>query len=599
MIDHVTHGLSVAISVSLAASEEAAESVSFQEISIIAMIMSVVGGLGIFMLGMKYMSEGMQAVAGNSLRRMISMVTENRFLATGTGTTVTLLVQSSTIATVIMVGLVNAGLMKLHQAVGFIMGANIGTTITGWVLVLQIGKYGLPILGISALVYLFSRRDLVRFIAMAVMGLGMIFFGLELMKMGVEPVREMQEVKDLILRLSIDSYLGILICIALGCLLTFIVQSSSAALAILVAAAATGLVPFPIAAAFILGENIGTTITVVIATLNANTNAKRAAYAHVLFNVIGVTWMLFAFPFFLWGVASMVQFSYEVDPMTMQIDDLGPVKYGIIITAAIATMHTSFNICNTLLFLPFVRKFARFLEWLVPDPRLKEIPHLRHLDASTVDAPVMALEQSRGEVIQMGRGTVKMMDWTKKLAFNGAMDERMIQKTFHREEVLDNIEREIVAFVTDILDANMPHGVAEEGREQLRIAHEFESISDAMASILKNYLKLRKEKLELSTDQLKSLEQLHDQDREFLGKVLESYELRQPISAAETESTSTAIKRKVKALRETHLQLMTDNQIHPNLSLIYTTLLTNYRRIMEHTVNAHEAMIGAKAQPRH
>lgn len=155
----------------------------------IPIALSVIGGLGIFMLGMKYMSEGVQAVAGNSLRRLISLVTDNRILAVGAGTLVTMLVQSSSVSTVIVVGLVNAGLMQLHQAIGVIVGANIGTTITGWILVLKIGAYGLPVLGAAALVYLFTRTDRPRFIAMAVMGLGMVFFGLELMKDGFRPWR--------------------------------------------------------------------------------------------------------------------------------------------------------------------------------------------------------------------------------------------------------------------------------------------------------------------------------------------------------------------------------------------------------------------------
>jgi phosphate:Na+ symporter len=158
----------------------------------LVILLKVVGGLGIFMLGMKFLSEGVQTVAGPGLRRLIGQVTDNRFLATGTGTLFTLLVQSSSIATVVMVGLVNAGLMQLHQAVGFIMGANIGTTITGWILMFKVGEYGLPVLGVAALVYVFSSRDRWRFIAMAIMGLGMVFFGLQLMKDGVAPLKQIE-----------------------------------------------------------------------------------------------------------------------------------------------------------------------------------------------------------------------------------------------------------------------------------------------------------------------------------------------------------------------------------------------------------------------
>jgi phosphate:Na+ symporter len=466
-----------------------------------AMAMVALGGLGIFMLGMKYMSEGMQAVAGNSLRRMISLVTDNRLMATGAGTGVTLLIQSSTVTTVIVVGLVNAGLMQLHQAIGVIMGANIGTTITGWILILKIGEYGLPILGAAALVYLFSRRDLPRFIAMAVMGLGMIFFGLELMKNGFAPMRDVPGFMDALEWIRADTYMGLLRCILIGCLLTFLVQSSSAALGIVIGLAATGVIPFPTAAALVLGENIGTTITVVIASIGTNTSAKRTALAHILFNVFGVLWITLVFQWYVRAIAAVLEGMHGVDLMTMTMADVAdPLRFGAIVTAGIAITHTGFNVTNTMLFLPFVRPYARLLERLVPDPRVKEVAHLKHLDARGVSAPVLGVEQSRGEVIQMGRGAVKMTGWIRQLAFNGPREEPLIQKTFHREEVLDNMHEEIVAFLTDLLDGTVPHSIAQEGRRQLRIAHEYESVGDRLASILKGYERLHDEKLELPAD---------------------------------------------------------------------------------------------------
>ncbi|MEX0745089.1 MAG: Na/Pi cotransporter family protein [Phycisphaeraceae bacterium] len=563
---------------------------------VILMLLQVIGGLGLFMLGMKYMSEGMQAVAGNSLRRMISMVTDNRLLATATGTGVTLLVQSSSISTVIMVGLVNAGLMRLHQAVGFIMGANIGTTITGWILVIKIGKYGLPILGAAALIYLFTRRDRLRFVAMAIMGLGMVFYGLDTMGTGVAPMKHMPVFIDAFAWFDATgyNYLGILMCIVVGCLLTFLVQSSSATLGITIALAMEGVIPFETAAALVLGENIGTTITIFLAAVGATTNAKRAAYAHVLFNIFGVTWICVLFPWYSVWVANFIGYAYGQNPMHIELTEENALAFASLMTAAIALVHTGFNVTNTLLFLPFLGPFTRLLERLVPEPGRKETAHLRHLDTATVDAPVMGVEQSRGEVVQMGRGCVKMMDWIRQLGFNGPVDERLIQKAFHREEVLDNIEQEIVTFLTDLMDANLPHAVAEEGREQLRMAHEYESISDALASVLKSYLKLRDLNLELDSTQQKDLLALHDEVAGFVKRIADAYEHRQTVGNAEAEQASAAITRQVKQLRDEHLQRMTESQINANLSLIYTTLLTNYRRIKEHALNAHEAAVGGK-----
>lgn len=555
------------------------------------MAMAVIGGLGLFMLGMKYMSEGMQAVAGNSLRRMISLVTNNRVMAAATGTTVTLLVQSSTISTVIMVGLVNAGLMQLHQAVGFIMGANIGTTITGWILILKIGKYGLPILGAAALVYLFSRRDRPRFIAMAIMGLGMVFFGLELMKDGLAPMKDMPQFVEAFAWFQADTWTGILRAILVGCLLTFLVQSSSATLAITIGLAATGVIPFTTAAALVLGENIGTTITIVLASIGGTVNAKRAAYAHVLFNLFGVFWITLLFPFYSQFIAGLVETVHGSNPITMTMADFPTeVQFAAVMTAGIALTHTLFNVANTLMFLPFLVPYTKLLRRIVPEPKLKEVPHLRHLDARAVSAPVLGVEQSRGEVIQMGSGAVKMMDWIRQIAFTGPSDERLIQKTFHREEVLDNMHQEIVSFLTEVMDASVPTTIAEEGRQQLRIAHEYESMSDRQASILKGFLKLRDKNLELAQEQKDALLELHDMVTDFLRRVTIAYEAREVLQDADAQATATAITKRIKKLRDEHLQRMTESQVNPQLTLIYTGMLTDYRRVRAHTTNVHDAM---------
>jgi len=213
------------------------------------MAFNVIGGLGIFLIGMKNMSEGVQAIAGRRLRRMINAVTDNRLMAVGVGTGVTCLVQSSSITTVIVVGLVNSGVMALHQAIAVVMGANIGTTITGWILALKVGKYGLPIIGVSVFVYLFSKKDRWRFLALTAMGLGMVFFALEMMKNGFAPIKGDERFEEAFLWFNTKTYFGILKCAAVGCILTFVVQSSSATLGITIGLAMTG--------ALAGGENLG------------------------------------------------------------------------------------------------------------------------------------------------------------------------------------------------------------------------------------------------------------------------------------------------------------------------------------------------------
>ena len=234
----------------------------------------VVGGLGVFLLGMKNMSEGLQAVSGDRLRKMISAVTSNRFMGVLVGLLVTCLVQSSSVTTVMVVGFVNSGIMTLMQAIGVILGANIGTTITGWILVLHIGKYGLPMLGIAAFFFLFSKKDRLRYIGMTIMGVGMVFFGLELMKNGFKPLRSHEEFSAWFHAFQATSYLGIIKCALVGCVLTMVVQSSSATLGITIGLASTGVIEFQTAAALVMGENIGTTITAWLASLGTTTGAK-------------------------------------------------------------------------------------------------------------------------------------------------------------------------------------------------------------------------------------------------------------------------------------------------------------------------------------
>ena len=352
--------------------------------TLVTLLGTLLGGLGLFLLGMKNMSEGMQAVAGQGLRRIIAMVTNNRFLAVASGALATCIVQSSSITTVMTVGFVNSGLMTLKQAVGVIMGSNIGTTITGWILVLNIGKYGLPIVGLASFVYLFSRSERWRYWGLAVMGVGLVFFGLETMKEACGIIKSSPAFVEWFKQFQADSYLGVIKCALIGCILTALVQSSSATLGITISLATQGLIDYPTAAALVLGENIGTTITALFASLGATTVARRAAYFHSIFNVLGVAWITTIFPIYSQLVKSLV----GIDSVEGAISDVQMMT-------AIATTHSLFNITNTALFLPLLPVMVKLLEWIVPGKDFKEKPKLTDLDIRYLDTPALAIEQSR------------------------------------------------------------------------------------------------------------------------------------------------------------------------------------------------------------
>jgi phosphate:Na+ symporter len=558
----------------------------------IKIILEVLGGLGIFLLGMRNMSEGLQAIAGPKLKKMINLATGNRFVACGMGTLVTCIVQSSSITTVMVIGLVNVNIMNLTQAIGVIMGANIGTTVTGWVLVLEIGRFGLPILGAAAMVYLFTRRDRLRFISMCVMGVGMIFFGLELMKNGFKPLREMDEFVKWFAAFSPHTYFGVLKCCLAGAVLTAIVQSSSATLGITISLATTGVIDFPTAAALVLGENIGTTITALLASLGGSINARRASYAHVLFNITGVIWITAIFGTYIGMVTRSVTAIYGGDPSTMVFE--GGEETFPFITAGIAVTHTGFNVVNVLLFLPFTGKLAQGLSRLVPEEGEAGPPILTHFDIRMLDTPILAIEQSRKEVLAMSDGVINMLEWLRPQLESSTQDEEIEDKIFHREEVLDIVQKEINEFVSHILSGSVPYEVLEEGRQQLRMADEYESISDYIVTALKLAIKLKKDGLAISEDELKAILNLHDHVVAYVELVNDAVrgEQREVIAKARTQGD--AITHLMKQYRSDHLDRVGSENASPFESLAITDMLNAYRRIKDHALNIAETVSGEK-----
>ncbi len=542
------------------------------------LVLTVIGGLGLFLFGMKNISDGLQAVAGNRLRKMISLVTDNRLLAVGVGTLVTMIVQSSSITTVLVVGLVNSGFMSLTQAIGVVFGANIGTTITGWVLVLKIGKYGLPLAGAAAFGYLFISRDRIRYLCMGAMGIGLVFFGLELMKDGFSIIKDLPAFEQWFERFTADSYLGVLKCAAIGCVLTFIVQSSSATLGITIGLAQIGVIPFQTAAALVLGENIGTTITAWLASFGTTPNAKRAAYAHVLFNVLGVAWVTAVFPWYMMVIRSVVPGADTSEH----------------VTAAIAATHTGFNVTNTVLFLPFAHLMAKFLARVIPDRKVAEEPRLKVLDIRLLESPVLALEQSRAVVQRMAELCRQMMSVLGTILQSDTIDEGQVRTATQDEQTIDELQDEIVSFMTPLLASNMPEELIDEARRQLRIADEYESISDYIGRILKYQVKLRNAGFTYESQERESLLQLHQHVDEFLESIAQAYAGQDGITEELLEQRGRHIAQEVRRLRRTMLERMADQSVPPRVSVTFNRQIIAYRRVRDHAVNVIEAIVGQK-----
>lgn len=558
----------------------------------LALVMNILfqvgGGLGIFLLGMRYMSEGMQAVAGERLRTLINAVTNNRVLACLVGVMVTCLIQSSSITTVMVVGMVNAGVMTLIQAIGVILGANIGTTITGWILALKIGKYGLPIIGVAAIFYLFSRKEKVKYTFMLILGLGMIFFGLELMTNGFKPLAEMDEFQAWFARFSPKDYLGVLKCCLVGAVLTAIIQSSSATLGITISLATVGIIDFPTAAALVLGENIGTTITAWLASLGASVNAKRASYAHIFINVFGVAWITTIFPYYIRGVIWFM----GTNPTHSIIDSEGLTIYPYM-ARDIAAIHTGFNLLNVSLLLTFTPIIAKFLEKFVPEKAdFEKEFRFTHLDPLVYETPAIGIQQSMKETIVMYWQLPDIFETLRNIIEKQTFNQSECDKIMDCERRLDVIQKEITEYVSGLMASSGLPEVAVEGYRQIRIVDEAESVSDYAAAIVKLNLKIRDINDSISGEGLNDLLRLHAEVTDMV--IMVGNDLKKMVVGEAVREAAVIkgekITRLMKQCRSKHLERVSNGTISPLKSLSYSDILTSYRKIKDHLVNIAEVM---------
>ena len=600
---------------------------------LITIITEVIGGLGIFLLGMKNMSEGLQAVSGDRLRKIIGYATNNRIMGVFVGLLVTCLVQSSSVTTVMVVGFVNSAIMNLMQAIGVIFGANIGTTITGWILVLHIGKWGLPILGIAAFFFLFSKNDRLRYVGMTIMGIGMVFFGLELMKNGFKPIKGMDGFEDWFHAFQATSYMGIIKCAMVGMILTMIVQSSSATLGITIGLACAGVIEFRTAAALVMGENIGTTVTALLASIGTNTNAKRAAYAHFFFNIFGTAWFIAVFPLAIGGLSGLIEKNTGYNPQTVTIEEVAqntfpklPLmaaegeksitsivkdikdnddpetkegkevqdKFEQVVTSGIALTHTTFNVTNVILFLPFLGLLARFVTKIAPDKKTEEINHLTYLDIRMLNTPALGIVQSQEQLNFMAESVEGMMGKLRTLLVEGSAQSELSDKIFHREEILDNVQKEIFLFLSQMVSGQVPLDVSVTAHKQMRIADEYESFSDYVTNVLKGIKKMEQNNLPLDEPAKEKLLTLHDRVTSYVNRINSAMESERKDDLAWATAEGAAIGEQMKEFRRQHLERLQKEEVSPFFSLAFTDMLNFYRRMKDHALNIAEVVAGEK-----
>lgn len=532
---------------------------------------NVLGGLGIFLFGMDSMSSGMQKLAGQRLKKILALLTTNRVVAILMGMFVTMLVQSSSVSTVMTIGFVNASLLTLKQALGVIFGANIGTTITGWILVLNIGKYGLPMVGAGAILYMFLKGEKAKTRALTFMGLGMIFLGLQLMSNGLKPVRSMPEFVRLFSLFSADTYFGVLKVAFIGALITAIVQSSSATLGITITLAVQGLIDYPTAVALVLGENVGTTITAFLATLNANANAKRAAYAHTIINTIGVIWVTAIFPYYL-------DF----------LSNFGSPEANI--TMAIATAHTMFNVSNVIIFTPFIGVLADFLTRLVKDDE-KTSERITHIDELMLKTPSVVVGQTKTEVLNMGKNISEMFNTLKEIyQTNRSITEDEVKKMRKIEDDLDIYQKEITTANFIILNnKNITDNLKLDTKNNLEVCDEYETISDYLMRIINSLKRLQDNNIPLTEEEKNTLSTMNRDTEELFRNINTAYATKNKEMMLRSIEKANTITENYRVAKDKHL---INAGCHETpialLTTSYMDTLNYYRRVRDHIYNIIE-----------
>lgn len=533
---------------------------------------NVLGGLGIFLFGMDNMSSGMQKLAGQRLKKILALLTTNRVVAILMGMFVTMLVQSSSVSTVMTIGFVNASLLTLKQALGVIFGANIGTTITGWILVLNIGKYGLPMVGAGAILYMFLKGEKAKTRALTFMGLGMIFLGLQLMSNGLKPVRSMPEFVRLFSLFSADTYFGVLKVAFIGALITAIVQSSSATLGITITLAVQGLIDYPTAVALVLGENVGTTITAFLATLNANANAKRAAYAHTIINTVGVIWVTAIFPYYL-------DF----------LSNFGSPEANI--TMAIATAHTMFNVSNVIIFTPFIGYLADFLTKIVKDDEEKVSDRITHIDELMLKTPSVVVGQTKTEVLNMGKNISEMFNTLKEIyQTNRSITEDEVKKMRKIEDDLDIYQKEITTANFIILNnKNITDNLKLDTKNNLEVCDEYETISDYLMRIINSLKRLQDNNIPLTEEEKNTLSTMNRDTEELFRNINTAYATKNKEMMLRSIEKANTITENYRVAKDKHL---INAGCHETpialLTTSYMDTLNYYRRVRDHIYNIIE-----------
>lgn len=518
----------------------------------------IFGGLGLFLYGMKLMSDGLENIAGERLKGILEKITSNKIMGVLVGTIVTAVIQSSSATTVMVVSFVNAGLMSLVQATGVILGSNVGTTITAQIVSFNLEVVAPIFIGIGAILMLSSKKKRIKDIAVISVGFGILFMGMGLMSSSMKPIAELEIFKEIIIIMGRYSILGVLV----GVIMTAIVQSSSATTSILVALAAAGTIDMKIAFPIVLGCNIGTCVTAIIASLTANKTAKKAALLHLLFKIFGTIIFL---PLSVY-VVKVVAY-------------LTPNNLG----RQVANAHTIFNIVIALVVLPISGYFVKFVNKVLPDEEEKEVCGAIYLDKKLLETPVVASTQVIKETIRMAKISRDNFQLAMKAFFYG--DYENIKGVYENENIINTLEREITEYLIALSQHNLPKENAELVSEVYHTINDIERIGDHAENIVELATSKFNNNIEMSKQALKEIEEIFEATLDSLDiaiKCFSNYDISNDKVVNEVEDRIDMLE---KQFRNNNIARLNSKQCYASSGVMFFDLLSNLERIGDHANN--------------
>jgi len=560
-------------------------------VNLTTVIIQALGGLGLFLFGMKLMSEGLQKVAGDKLRAFLEAVSNRRFIGCLTGALVTAVVQSSSATTVTLVGFVNAGLMNLTQAVGVVIGANVGTTITAQLIAFKISDLALPCIFIGVGFKFFAKRRKWRYIGEIILGFGLLFYGMELMKNGFKPLRTHPEFIAFFTKFDASGIGGILLCVLTGTVLTVLVQSSSATVGITMALASQGLLNLPGSVALILGDNIGTTITAQLAAIGSNIHARRVAMAHTIFNVLGVLYIVILFHPFVELVDWITETLMGAGPADALVGGEKPN-----ISRYIANAHTLFNVINCLVFLAslnlLVKAAIKLTPGREPDVSLQDMGRPVHLDYKFVDNPSVALAQAREETVRMGHMSQVMYRDVTDVLFNRKLENLARWKP--SEEALDNLQRAITEFLVQVSQGAITDAESREVNSLLRMVNNFERVGDATENLAELTEEMIENKLDLAERGMEDYKTMRDKVGRFLEMVVTAAAERH----REVMDTAKVMEDEINfmrdEMRDDYLGRLRSGVCTIDPGLVFVDMLANFEKVGDYCYNIAQAVAGER-----